>query len=63
MNVDRMNMVAAAQESPSTDRFYLLSQILRGTGEQYEDFRNGIISLTGIASPQQRVVSQRDNPA
>jgi hypothetical protein len=50
MNVDRMNMVTAAQESPSTDRFYVLSQILSGTGGQYEDFRYRIISLTGIAS-------------
>ena len=48
VNVDRLNMAMARQESPSTNRFYRLSAILSGTGTEYTDFRNRIISLTGI---------------
>ena len=48
VNVDRIDMVMARRESPSTDRFYRLSQIDGGTGDEYQDFYNRIISLTGI---------------
>jgi XcyI restriction endonuclease len=52
VNVDRMDTVMARRESPSTDRFYRLSHIDSGTGDEYQDFYNRLIALTGIvASP------------
>jgi XcyI-like restriction endonuclease len=50
VNVDRMDMSMARRESPSTNRFYRISQILANEGEEYEDFRNRIVALTGIPS-------------
>lgn len=50
VNVDRMDMAMAHQESPSTDRFYRLSQIDAGTGEEYQDFYNRVVALTGIVA-------------
>jgi XcyI restriction endonuclease len=49
VNVDRFNLTLAHQESPSTNRFYRLSQIDNGSGEEYQDFYNRIVSHTGIA--------------
>ncbi|MGH8546976.1 MAG: XcyI family restriction endonuclease, partial [Gammaproteobacteria bacterium] len=37
--------------SPSTNRFYRLSRIDGKLGDEYIDFRNRVISLTGISSP------------
>jgi hypothetical protein len=48
VNVDRLDTAMARRESPSTNRFYRLSAIMAGTGPEYADFRNRIISLTGI---------------
>jgi hypothetical protein len=48
VNVDRLDTAMARRESPSTNRFYRLSAIMAGTGSEYADFRNRIISLTGI---------------
>jgi hypothetical protein len=48
VNVDRLDTAMASRESPSTNRFYRLSAIIAGTGPEYADFRNRIISLTGI---------------
>ena len=48
VNVDRMDMEMAKKESPSTNRFYRISALKSGKGEEYEDFKNRIISLTGI---------------
>lgn len=49
VNVDNVDMEMAHRESPSTSRFYRISQILAGKGAEYEDFRNRVISLTGIS--------------
>ncbi|MGH8553580.1 MAG: XcyI family restriction endonuclease, partial [Methylococcales bacterium] len=54
VNVDRIDLSTAQSESPSTNRFYRLSQIegMEGkAGEEYVDFRNRVVSLTGIVSP------------
>ena len=52
VNVDRVDIAMARRESPSTDRFYRLSQIDSRTRDEYQDFYNRIIALTGIvASP------------
>ncbi len=50
VNVDRIDMNMAAKESPSTNRFYRISALKSGTGEEYDDFRNRIIALAGIKS-------------
>jgi hypothetical protein len=50
VNVDRIDMNMAKKESPSTNRFYRISSLKSGVGEEYEDFRNRIIALTGIRS-------------
>ena len=48
VNVERLDSAMAHRESPSTNRFYRLSAIVSGVGPEYADFRNRVISLTGI---------------
>jgi hypothetical protein len=48
VNVDRLDAATARRESPSTNRFYRLSAIVSGKGSEYTDFRNRVVSLTGI---------------
>jgi hypothetical protein len=48
INVDRIDVAMAHRESPSTNRFYRIPDIISGQGSEYEDFRNRVISLTGI---------------
>ena len=49
VNVDKMNLENARIESPTTNQFYTISAITANSGEEYEDFRNRIMALTGIA--------------
>lgn len=49
VNVDRIDMDMAKRESPSTNRFYRISDLLAATGDDYQDFRDRITSLTNIA--------------
>lgn len=51
INVAGLDMAKLKAESPSTDRFYLLSDLAKLTGEEYADFQRRVISLTGIPSP------------
>lgn len=48
VNVDKLDVPTARKESPSTNRFYRISDITAGKGADYDDFKNRIISLTGI---------------
>lgn len=48
VNVDRIDVDMARRESPSTNRFYRISDITAGNGKEYDDFRHRVISLTGI---------------
>ncbi|MBN2604557.1 MAG: XcyI family restriction endonuclease [Bacilli bacterium] len=48
VNVDRIDITMAQRESPSTNRFYRISSLNNKNGEEYTDFRNRIIALTGI---------------
>ena len=48
VNVMRMDTAMAHRESPSTDRFYNIEAISKGSGEEFSDFRNRIIGATGI---------------
>jgi hypothetical protein len=47
VNVDKIDLVTARKESPSTDRFYRISDLIAATGPEYNDFRDRVISLTG----------------
>jgi len=48
VNVDRIDLQTARKESPTTNRFYRLSQIEAKSGLEYEEFENRVVSLTGI---------------
>ncbi len=48
VNVDRIDLAMARKESPSTNRFYCISKLMTPQNEESRDFRNRIISLTGI---------------
>lgn len=48
VNVDRIDMEMARRESPTTNKFYRLSALKQGEGDEYQDFMERIISLTGI---------------
>jgi hypothetical protein len=50
VNVDKIDMQMARQESPSTNQFYLISDIVSANGANYLDFRDRLISLTGVTS-------------
>lgn len=50
VNVDKMDLAMARRESPSTNRFYRISDLVAGKGPDYQDFRDRVISLTGIRS-------------
>jgi len=48
VNVSRLDMVKARSESPSTDRFYSLAALSLRSGDEYDDFRRRVLSLTAI---------------
>ena len=50
VNVDKIDIEMAKRESPTTHRFYRLSDVASAKGPGYEDFRSRIASLTGIRS-------------
>lgn len=47
VNVDRTDFEKAKRESPSTDRFYRISDLIDQNSEPYLDFRDRIQALTG----------------
>lgn len=51
VNVARLDMAKAHSESPSTDRFYSLAALSLRTGDEYDDFRRRVVSLTAIPAP------------
>lgn len=50
VNVDRIDLAMARRESPSTNRFYRISDIAAAGGADYDDFRDRVLSLTGVPS-------------
>ncbi len=48
VNVGRLDMAKARSESPSTDRFYSLAALSLRAGDEYDDFRRRVLSLTAI---------------
>lgn len=49
VNVDRIDLAMAKRESPSTNRFYRISDLVTAEGEEFDDFRSRVVSLIGIA--------------
>ncbi|HEX9199804.1 MAG TPA: XcyI family restriction endonuclease [Acidobacteriaceae bacterium] len=54
VNVDKIDIATAHRESPSTNRFYRISDLVAASGPDYQDFRDRIISLTGIKDVSRR---------
>lgn len=48
VNVDNMDIEMAKKESPTTNRFYHISDLKNKTGNEYDDFKQRIVSLCGI---------------
>jgi hypothetical protein len=48
VNVDRIDLEIAKKESPTTNKFFILSQLVSQMGNEYQNFKEHIISLTGI---------------
>ena len=48
VNVDRINMEIACKESPTTNQFYRLSELLTPSSTEYKAFSLQILSITGI---------------
>ncbi|MCY4488819.1 MAG: XcyI family restriction endonuclease [Deltaproteobacteria bacterium] len=48
VNVDNIDLAMARRESPSTNRFYRISGLKRGEGDEFRDFRSRVLSLVGI---------------
>lgn len=50
VNVDKIDLVKAHRESPTTNRFVNMADLVKAEGREYLDFRDRVLSLTGIAS-------------
>ncbi|MFK8254200.1 XcyI family restriction endonuclease [Ancylobacter terrae] len=50
VNVDKIDMAMAKRESPSTNRFYRISDLVAASGDEYQDFKDRVVSLTGVVS-------------
>lgn len=48
VNVDRIDITMARKESPSTNMFFRLSDLKSTESNEYQDFKERVISLTGI---------------
>lgn len=51
VNVDRIDLGMAARESPTSNRFYRISSLVEAVGQEFEDFEDRVISMTGIPTP------------
>jgi hypothetical protein len=48
VNVDKIDVTMARRESPTTNRFYRISDLISVSGNEYQDFKDRVVSLTGI---------------
>ncbi|MDO4569057.1 MAG: XcyI family restriction endonuclease [Planctomycetia bacterium] len=48
VNVDRIDMAMARKESPTTNRFYRISELIDSTSLEHRDFSLQILSIVGI---------------
>jgi len=60
VNVDRIDINMARKESPSSNRFYLISNLVSPSNDEYQDFRDRIVSLTGISDKKVRKQKKRN---
>ncbi|MFH0911795.1 MAG: XcyI family restriction endonuclease [Planctomycetota bacterium] len=49
VNVHKLDGAKAKSESPSTDRFFRLSEIIQTQSAEYADFMSRVIALTGLS--------------
>lgn len=49
VNVRRLDEAKAKAESPSTNRFFRLSELIQTESTEYTDFRSRILALTGLS--------------
>lgn len=49
VNVVNFEIETARQKSPTTNRFFVMADLLARQGSAYESFREGIVARTGIA--------------
>lgn len=54
VNVHKLDLDKAKRESPSTDRFFRLSELIQANSAEHIDFKNRIVALTGISSGNAR---------
>jgi hypothetical protein len=54
INVENFDEKQARKESPSTNKFYRLSDLVSGKGDAFEDFRDHVFSMTGITGKPRR---------
>ena len=54
VNVHKLDETKARRESPSTDRFFRLSEIIQTSTTEYADFRNRVVAVTGIPERKPR---------
>ncbi|MDQ6433687.1 XcyI family restriction endonuclease [Mesorhizobium sp. LHD-90] len=52
VNVDRIDLAMASRESPTSNRFYRISSLVKATGQEFDDFEDRVISMTGIPTPR-----------
>lgn len=50
VGVSDLNMELVRKESPTTDKFYHLDRLLDQTSEEFEDFRENLLSRVGISN-------------
>lgn len=48
VNVNNIDLEMARRESPSTNRFYRMSDLIAASGPDYQDFWDRLVSLTGV---------------
>jgi hypothetical protein len=49
VNVRRLDQAKAKRESPSTNQFFSLSELIQPESPEHSDFRNRILALTGLS--------------
>jgi hypothetical protein len=49
-NVPKLDVAKAHEKSPTTNRFYSLSELLVASSPAFEEFRDRLVSLVGIAA-------------
>ena len=51
-NLPTLDLIKAREKSPTTNRFYSLPELLTSSSSAFEDFRDRLVSLVGIAAPK-----------